>query len=428
MSLDLIKKEGYNAELKLVIPAGDFEKYCNEAYNKNKSKINIPGFRKGKVPKNMIDKYYGEGFFYEDAINMGFSKEYSEGVDALSIEPVARPEIDVEEIKKGQDIVINVKVVIKPDITVENYKGLEISFPKTDVTEKEIDEELESMRNKNARYVTIEDRAVKDKDIIRLDFEGKKDGVPFDGGKAENYSLIIGSKSFIEGFEEQLIGMNLGEEKVINVTFPQDYMEKTLAGAEVTFNVRINEIQEKQLPELDDEFVKDVSEFDTLDELREDIKKSIQSRKEAKAVSEFENEIIDTIVKNTSMDLPVEMIDSEVEHMMNEFSQGLAYQGMDINMYLGYINKTADDLKNEMRGEAEKRVKGSMVLEKIRDIENISYQEEQLEDELAKMAKQYNMDLNKLKEILPEEQKQYIIDSIRTKNTIDFLNKQTKRV
>ena len=428
MSLDLIKKEGYNAELKLVIPAGDFEKYCNEAYNKNKSKINIPGFRRGKVPKNMIDKYYGEGFFYEYAINMGFSKEYSEGVDALSIEPVARPEIDVEEIKKGQDIVINVKVVIKPDITVENYKGLEISFPKTDVTEKEIDEELESMRNKNARYVTIEDRAVKDKDIIRLDFEGKKDGVPFDGGKAENYSLIIGSKSFIEGFEEQLIGMNLGEEKVINVTFPQDYMEKTLAGAEVTFDVKINEIQEKQLPELDDEFVKDVSEFDTLDELKEDIKKSIQSKKEAKAVSEFENEIIDTIVKNTSMDLPVEMIDSEVEHMMNEFSQGLAYQGMDINMYLGYINKTADDLKNEMRGEAEKRVKGSMVLEKIRDIENISYQEEQLEDELAKMAKQYNMDLNKLKEILPEEQKQYIIDSIRTKNTIDFLNKQTKRV
>ncbi|RKW31290.1 MAG: trigger factor, partial [Lachnospiraceae bacterium] len=290
------------------------------------------------------------------------------------------------------------------------------------------DEELESMRNKNARYVNIEDRAVKDKDIIRLDFEGKKDGVPFDGGKAENYSLIIGSKSFIEGFEEQLIGMKLGEEKVINVTFPQDYMEKTLAGAEVTFDVKINEIQEKQLPELDDEFVKDVSEFDTLDELKEDIKKSIQSRKEAKAVSEFENEIIDTIVKNTSMDLPVEMIDSEVEHMMNEFSQGLAYQGMDINMYLGYINKTADDLKNEMRGEAEKRVKGSMVLEKIRDIENISYQEEQLEEELSKIAKQYNMDLNKLKEILPEEQKQYIIDSIRTKNTIDFLNKQTKRV
>lgn len=428
MSLELIKKEGYNAELKLVIPSSDFEKYCNEAYNKNKSKINIPGFRKGKVPKNMIDKYYGEGFFYEDAINMGFSKEYSEGIESLSIEPVARPEIDIEEIKKGQDVVINVKVVIKPEITVENYKGLEIAFPKVDVTDEEISEELESMRNKNARYVSIEDRAIKDGDIIKLDFEGKKDGVPFDGGKAENYSLVVGSKSFIEGFEEQLIGMNLGEEKVINVTFPSDYMGKSLAGADVTFDVKINEIQEKQLPELDDEFVKDVSEFDTLDELKEDIRKSIHSKKEKKAVSEFENEIIDTIVKNTTMDLPVEMIDAEVDHMMNEFSQGLAYQGMNLDMYLSYINKTAEDVKNEMRGEAEKRVKGSMVLDTIREIENITCEEEQLEDELQKMAKQYNMDVNKLKEILPDEQKQYIKDSIRTKNTIDFLNKQTKRV
>ena len=359
---------------------------------------------------------------------MGFSKEYSEGIESLSIEPVARPEIDIEEIKKGQDVVINVKVVIKPEITVENYKGLEIAFPKVDVTDEEISEELESMRNKNARYVSIEDRAIKDGDIIKLDFEGKKDGVPFDGGKAENYSLVVGSKSFIEGFEEQLIGMNLGEEKVINVTFPSDYMEKSLAGADVTFDVKINEIQEKQLPELDDEFVKDVSEFDTLDELKEDIRKSIHSKKEEKAVSEFENEIIDTIVKNTTMDLPVEMIDAEVDHMMNEFSQGLAYQGMNLDMYLSYINKTAEDVKNEMRGEAEKRVKGSMVLDTIREIENITCEEEQLEDELQKMAKQYNMDVNKLKEILPDEQKQYIKDSIRTKNTIDFLNKQTKRV
>ena len=222
--------------------------------------------------------------------------------------------------------------------------------------------------------------------------------------------------------------MNLGEEKVINVTFPSDYMEKSLAGADVTFDVKINEIQEKQLPELDDEFVKDVSEFDTLDELKEDIRKSIHSKKEEKAVSEFENEIIDTIVKNTTMDLPVEMIDAEVDHMMNEFSQGLAYQGMNLDMYLSYINKTAEDVKNEMRGEAEKRVKGSMVLDTIREIENITCEEEQLEDELQKMAKQYNMDVNKLKEILPDEQKQYIKDSIRTKNTIDFLNKQTKRV
>ena len=265
MSLELIKKEGYNAELKMIISSEDFQKYCTDAYNKNKSKINIPGFRKGKVPKAMVDKYYGEEFFYEDAINLGFASEYVKGIDSLGIEPVARPEIDVQEIKKGSDVVINVKVVIKPEITLGDYKNLEIKYPDTTVTEEEINQDLESKRNQNARYVNIEDRAVKDADIIKLDFEGKKDGVPFEGGKAENFSLVIGSKSFIDGFEEQLIGMKLNEEKVIEVTFPEQYMEPSLAGAKATFDVKINEIQEKQLPELDDEFVKDISEFDTLE-------------------------------------------------------------------------------------------------------------------------------------------------------------------
>lgn len=428
MSLELIKKEGYNAELKMIISSEDFQKYCTDAYNKNKSKINIPGFRKGKVPKAMVDKYYGEEFFYEDAINLGFASEYVKGIDSLGIEPVARPEIDVQEIKKGSDVVINVKVVIKPEITLGDYKNLEIKYPDTTVTEEEINQDLESKRNQNARYVNIEDRAVKDADIIKLDFEGKKDGVPFEGGKAENFSLVIGSKSFIDGFEEQLIGMKLNEEKVIEVTFPEQYMEPSLAGAKATFDVKINEIQEKQLPELDDEFVKDISEFDTLEELKKDVEKNIKELKEKEANKEFENEIIETIVKNSTIDLPKEMIDTEVEHMFNEFSQGLAYQGMNIDMYAKYINKSVDDLKNEMRSEAEKRVKGSLVLEKIKEIENISYTDEQLDEELSNMALAYNMDVEKLKEILPAEQRGYMAENIAIRNTVEFLNKQTKRI
>jgi trigger factor len=428
MSLELIKKEGYNAELKMIISSEDFQKYCTDAYNKNKSKINIPGFRKGKVPKAMVDKYYGEEFFYEDAINLGFASEYVKGIDSLGIEPVARPEIDVQEIKKGSDVVINVKVVIKPEITLGDYKNLEIKYPDTTVTEEEINQDLESKRNQNARYVNIEDRAVKDADIIKLDFEGKKDGVPFEGGKAENFSLVIGSKSFIDGFEEQLIGMKLNEEKVIEVTFPEQYMEPSLAGAKATFDVKINEIQEKQLPELDDEFVKDISEFDTLEELKKDVEKNIKELKEKEANKEFENEIIETIVKNSTIDLPKEMIDTEVEHMFNEFSQGLAYQGMNIDMYAKYINKSVDDLKNEMRSEAEKRVKGSLVLEKIKEIENISYTDEQLDEELSNMALAYNMDVEKIKEILPAEQRGYMAENIAIRNTVEFLNKQTKRI
>lgn len=428
MSLELLKKEGYNAELKMVINSADFEKYCTKAYNKNKGKISIPGFRKGKVPKQIIEKYYGVGFFYEDALNDAFSEEFSKGVEQIGIEPVARPVIDVEEIETGKDVVIDVKVVIKPDIEIGQYKGLEVKFGDTAPTDEEVERELENRRNQNARFVTIEDRAVKDGDIVKLDFEGKKDGVPFEGGKGENYSLTIGSKSFIDGFEEQLIGMNLGEEKVIEVTFPQEYMEKSLAGQKATFDVKINEIKEKQLPELDDEFVKDISEFDTLDQLKEDIKKTISQRKEKDATREFENDIVEQIVKNSKIDLPKEMIDTEADHMFNEFAQGLSYQGMNVDMYSKYINKSIDELKNEMKPEAEKRVKGSLVLEKVKKLENVGYSEDQVERELEQMAQMYGMEVDKLKDIFKGEQREYMIDNIILRNTIEFLKAETKRI
>ncbi|MGP1410647.1 MAG: trigger factor [Peptoanaerobacter stomatis] len=428
MSLELLKKEGYNAELKMVIKSADFEKYCTKAYNKNKGKISIPGFRKGKVPKQIIEKYYGVVFFYEDALNDAFSEEFSKGVEQIGIQPVARPVIDVEEIEKGKDVVIDVKVVIKPDIEIGQYKGLEVKFGDTAPTDEEVEKELENRRNQNARFVTIEDRAVKDGDIVKLDFEGKKDGVPFEGGKGENYSLTIGSKSFIDGFEEQLIGMNLGEKKVIEVTFPQEYMEKSLAGQKATFDVKINEIKEKQLPELDDEFVKDISEFDTLDQLKEDIRKTISQRKEKDATREFENDIVEQIVKNSKIDLPQEMIDTEADHMFNEFAQGLSYQGMNVDMYSKYINKSIDELKNEMKPEAEKRVKGSLVLEKVKQLENVGYSEDQVERELEQMAQMYGMEVDKLKDIFKGEQREYMIDNIILRNTIEFLKAETKRI
>ena len=428
MSLELLKKEGYNAELKMVINSADFEKYCTKAYNKNKGKISIPGFRKGKVPKQIIEKYYGVGFFYEDALNDAFSEEFSKGVEQIGIQPVARPVIDVEEIETGKDVVIDVKVVIKPDIEIGQYKGLEVKFGDTAPTDEEVERELENRRNQNARFVTIEDRAVKDGDIVKLDFEGKKDGVPFEGGKGENYSLTIGSKSFIDGFEEQLIGMNLGEEKVIEVTFPQEYMEKSLAGQKATFDVKINEIKEKQLPELDDEFVKDISEFDTLDQLKEDIRKTISQRKEKDTTREFENDIVEQIVKNSKIDLPQEMIDTEADHMFNEFAQGLSYQGMNVDMYSKYINKSIDELKNEMKPEAEKRVKGSLVLEKVKQLENVGYSEDQVERELEQMAQMYGMEVDKLKDIFKGEQREYMIDNIILRNTIEFLKAETKRI
>ncbi|EHL15866.1 trigger factor tig [Peptoanaerobacter stomatis] len=428
MSLELLKKEGYNAELKMVIKSADFEKYCTKAYNKNKGKISIPGFRKGKVPKQIIEKYYGVGFFYEDALNDAFSEEFSKGVEQIGIQPVARPVIDVEEIEKGKDVVIDVKAVIKPDIEIGQYKGLEVKFGDTAPTDEEVEKELENRRNQNARFVTIEDRAIKDGDIVKLDFEGKKDGVPFEGGKGENYSLTIGSKSFIDGFEEQLIGMNLGEEKVIEVTFPQEYMEKSLAGQKATFDVKINEIKEKQLPELDDEFVKDISEFDTLDQLKEDIRKTISQRKEKDATREFENDIVEQIVKNSKIDLPQEMIDTEADHMFNEFAQGLSYQGMNVDMYSKYINKSIDELKNEMKPEAEKRVKGSLVLEKVKQLENVGYSEDQVERELEQMAQMYGMEVDKLKDIFKGEQREYMIDNIILRNTIEFLKAETKRI
>lgn len=425
MSLELLNREGNNAKLKLTIKREDFDKYINNAFEKNKGKINIPGFRKGKVPKAMVEKYYGEGFFYEDAINAAFSKEFYDEMEKIDLVPVATPTIDIEEIEKGKDVVIGVEVVVSPEIEIGKYRGLEIEYPKVEVTDEEVQHELEHKREHNARIVTIEDRAIKEGDIVHLDFEGKKDAVPFEGGKAENYKLEIGSKSFIDGFEDQLVGMKLGEEKTLDLTFPENYHEKSLAGAPVTFDVKINQIQEKELPELDDEFVKDISEFDTLDQLKESIRKELEDHKKEHADADFEDDIIREIVKDSKIDVPVEMIDTQTDMMYDEFAHSLMYQGLDINSYLNYIGKTEDELKAEMRPEAEKRIKSTLVLEKVKKLENISYSEDQVEEEFKKVADAYNMDVDKIKAMFGEKQKKGMIDNIIAKNTVEFLKGET---
>lgn len=427
MSLELIKKDGYNATLKMVVKREEFDKYCDESYKKNKNKINIPGFRKGKVPKHMVEKYYGEGFFYEDAINSIFSNNFYDEMEKTGLEPVDTPVIDLEEIQKDKDVVINIEVVVSPDVELGQYRGLEIPYMEAEVTDAQVDEELENRRNQNARYVTVENRAVKDQDTVFLDFEGKKDGVGFDGGKAENYRLVIGSHSFIDGFEDALIGMNIGDEKTIDLKFPENYHEKSLAGQPVTFDVRINQIQERQLPDLDDEFVKDISEFDTLDELKADIRKELEKHMQEHAEADFEDEIITHIINDSKMDLPPVMVDHQTDMMYGEFANSLMYQGLDINTYLQYINKTQEELKSEMRSEAEKRVKSSLVLKKVKEVENVGYSEDQVDAEIRKMAEAYRVDEDKIRDMIGEEQREHMIDKIIFRNTVEFLKGETKR-
>lgn len=418
---ELIKKEGYNASIRIKVKAEDFDKFCEDAYKKDKSSIKIEGFRKGKAPRKLIEKMYGEGVFYETALNAAFNQEFPKALEEFELEIVSQPKIKVEDFDKGEDVIINADLIIKPDFEIGKYRGLDIERVVDAVEEKNIDDELEKRRNKNARFVTVDERPVQNDDIIKLDFNGKLDGVEFDGGKAEDYTLTVGSKSFIPGFEEQLVGMNLGDEKVITVTFPEDYHEKSLAGKETTFDVKIKEIKEKQLPDLDDDFAMDISEFDTLDELRQDISKEIAKVNEKNAKVKLENKIIDDIIEDSTFDLPEEMIDNQIDYMLDDFERSLSYQGISLQMYTQMTNTTMDKIRQDMKPEAEKRIKSTMVLDKVKVLENIGYDDNQVEDEIRLMAETYKMDFDKLKETLREDDKKYLIENLVVKNTLNFL-------
>ena len=421
MSSEILKKENSVVTLKLTIDAQSFDKACKDAYNKNKTKFNVQGFRKGKAPMSIVEKFYGEGVFFEDAVNTLFPDAFEAAVKEHDLDTVARPEIDVEEIGKGKNLVIIADVAVKPEITLGEYKNLTVEKPDSEVTDEEVEKEIEAMREQNARFVTVEDREVKEKDMLLIDFNGKVDGVEFEGGQAENYSIIVGSDTFIPGFEEQLIGMKLNEEKDLSVKFPEEYHAENLAGKDAVFTVKVNEIKEKELPELDDEFAKDVSEFDTLEDLKADAKAKLQKTKDEYADRELENKLVKMAAENATVEIPEAMIDSQVENMVYDFEYQLKYQGLDLENYLKFTNMSIEGLKEQMRPDAKSRVLNSLVIEAISKSENIESTEEDLEQELAKMAESYKMEVDKLKSTLRPSDMDYIKDTVVARKTVEFI-------
>jgi len=421
MSSEILKKENSVVTLKLTIDAQSFDKACKDAYNKNKTKFNVQGFRKGKAPMSIVEKFYGEGVFFEDAVNTLFPDAFEAAVKEHDLDTVARPEIDVEEIGKGKSLVIIADVAVKPEITLGEYKNLTVEKPDSEVSDEEVEKEIEAMREQNARFVTVEDREVKEKDMLLIDFNGKVDGVEFEGGQAENYSIIVGSNTFIPGFEEQLIGMKLNEEKDLSVKFPEEYHAENLAGKDAVFTVKVNEIKEKELPELDDEFAKDVSEFDTLEDLKADAKAKLQKTKDEYADRELENKLVKMAAENATVEIPEAMIDSQVENMVYDFEYQLKYQGLDLENYLKFTNMSIEGLKEQMRPDAKSRVLNSLVIEAISKSENIESTEEDLEQELAKMAESYKMEVDKLKSTLRPSDMDYIKDTVVARKTVEFI-------
>ena len=376
------------------------------AYNKQKNKIAIPGFRKGKVPQAMIEKMYGPDVFYEDAANTMLQAQYPAAVEQSGVDVVSRPTVEVTQIEKGKPFIFTAEVAKRPEVTLGKYNGVTVTKIDTSVSDEEVDAEIENQRNTNARTVTVTDRAVQEGDTAVIDFEGFVDGVAFEGGKGENHPLEIGSHSFIDTFEDQLVGKNAGDEVEVNVTFPEQYQAEELAGKPATFKVKINEIRAKELPELNDEFVQDISEFDTLAEYREDTKKKLQERKENAAKGTKEDEAIQKIIDKSKMEIPEAMIDMQAENMIEEFAQRIAAQGMSFEQYMQFSGMTIDKMKEQVRPEALQRIQSSLVLEQIAKEENIEVSDADVDAEIEKMAKNYGMEADKLKEYMGEGEKE----------------------
>lgn len=405
MSTQVERLEHNMAKLTIEVSAEEFDKACQAAYDKQKKTIAIPGFRKGKVPRAMIEKMYGPGFFYSEAANIIIPEAYSKALDEVDVEVVSQPEIDVVQIEKGKTFIFTAEVAVKPEVTLGAYKGLEVAKAEIEVTEEEIAEELAKEQEKNSRTIPVEDRAVENGDIVTLDYEGSVDGVPFEGGKADNYPLTIGSGSFIPGFEEQLIGAELEKQVDVVVTFPTEYHAEELAGKEAVFKCLVHKIETKELPELDDDFAQDVSEFDTLEEYKEDLKKTLTEKKEKEAKTAKENAVVDKAIENAEMEIPQPMIDAQVDQMLNDFSQRIQAQGLSFEQYLQFTGGDLDALKKQMEPQAVKQIKTRLVLEKIAEVEAIEISEEKFQAEIEEMAKIYNMEADKLAGMLGDYEK-----------------------
>ena len=409
--------------VKLVIEASaeEFEAGLNAAYNKNKNKISVPGFRKGKAPRKMIEQLYGSQIFFEDAANEIIPDAYADAAKESGLDIVSQPKVSIEQLEAGKPFIFAAEVAVRPEVELGEYKGVEVTKADAEVTDADVEEELKKVQDQNSRTVSVEDRAVKDGDMTVIDFEGFIDGEAFDGGKGENYPLTIGSHSFIDTFEEQMIGMNIGEEKELNVTFPEDYHAENLKGKPATFKVTVKEIKEKQLPELDDDFAQDVSDFDTLAEYKDDLKKKIAERKESEAKAKKESEAIEKVVEAAKMDIPQAMIDTQVNRMLEDFAMRLQQQGLSVEQYFQYTGMTADKIMEEMKPEAVKRIKNSLVLEAVAKAENIEVSEEEFEAELQKMADMYKMEIEKIKEFMQDAEAKQMKDDIAIQKSVELI-------
>ena len=421
MSLQVEKLEHNMAKLTIEVSAEELEKALQGAYNKQKKNISIPGFRKGKVPRQMIEKMYGPEVFYDDAANQLIPEAYGKVYDEEDLEIVSQPKIDIVQIEKGKPFIFTAEVALKPEVTLGEYKGLKVEKISNRVTQKEIEAKLVEEQEKNARTVSVTDRPVQDKDEVVLDFEGFVDGVAFEGGKGENYPLTIGSGAFIPGFEEQLIGANLEEEKEVNVKFPEEYHAKDLAGKEAVFKCTVHEIKVKELPELDDEFASEVSEFETLDAYKADIKAKIKEQKIAEGKRKQEDKAVEEAVANAQMDIPDAMVDTEVRQMANDFAQRLQQQGLTLDQYFKFTGMTAEKMTDELKPQALKRIQTRLVLEAIVKAENIEISDEKIDEEIQKMADAYKMEADKLKEFMGEKEKEQMKLDMAVQEAVTFL-------
>lgn len=428
MSVKVETLEKNMAKLVIEVPAEELEKALQAAYNKNKKNISVPGFRKGKVPRQMVEKMYGPGFFYEDAANMLIPVEYEKAAAECGLELVSRPVIDIEQIEKGKAFIFTAEVAVKPEVTLGDYKGLEVAKADVEVSEEELSAELEKEREKNARTISVEDRAVENGDMIMLDFEGFVNGVAFDGGKGENYPLTIGSNSFIPGFEDQLVGAKIGEDVEVNVTFPEEYQAPELAGCAAVFKCKVNEIKVKELPELDDDFAQDVSKFDTLAEYKEDVKAKLAASKADAAKRAKEDAVIEKIIENAQMDIPEAMIDTQARQLVDEFAQRIQAQGLSFEQYLQFTGMTLDTALEQMKPNAVKRIQSRLVLEAVVKAENIEVSEDDVKAEIAKMAETYKMDADKLAEIMGEEEKKQIQMDMAIEKAVELVTEAAKEV
>ena len=426
MSVQVENLEHNMAKLTIEVDAAEFDAACKKVYNRKKGSFSLPGFRKGKVPMNMIEKTYGAGVFYEDAANEIMPKAYADALEETKLDVVSSPEVDVTQIGKGQNFIFTVTVAVKPEVTLGQYKGLEVEKEAVEVTDEEVDAELKKAQEQNAREVTVEDRPVKEGDIITLNYAGTIDGVPFDGGTAESQKLEIGSHSFIDTFEDQLVGLNIGDEKDVEVTFPEEYHEPSLSGKPATFHVKVLGITEKQLPEIDDDFAQDTTEFDSLAEYKDDIKAKLLEEKEETAKNTMENALVEKAVENAQMDIPDAMIDSQVDQMVQEFQQRVSYQGISFEQYLQFTGQTLDAMKESMRPEAVRRIQSSLVLEAIVAAENIEASDEDLDKEFERMASMYQMDVEQIKSFMQDSQKENMKSDIAIQKAVDFLREQAE--